>query len=155
MEKLIVDGVWTHRPNEKTPVEFSYMSDAAKQSYVYKIEQINEKERSTYEKVILRVYDKELSFRNKTISNDIETKVELSSTNIDATIPDETELIKNIPNLSKQDIKELLDQYYSLDYTNWEIDLRNSKIEQFIKNTSTIYAYTSYIIGLLTTYKSL
>jgi len=70
-------------------------------------------------------------------------------------IPDENELIKDIPNMSKQDIKELICDYYANEYPNWEIDLYNTKIENFINNTNSIFHYTSYIIGLLTTYKKM
>lgn len=157
MEKLIEDGVWTHRPNEKLPVEFTEMSDAAKENYIFKILQLTEEDRSTYEKVILRIFEKEKEFRNKnvrTLDADLPIPIK-ENTNIDANIPDEIELIKNIPNLTKEQIEEELDDFFWLDYTNWKFDLYQCKIENFVNSTKNEFKYTNYIIGLLTTYKSM
>lgn len=155
MEKLIEDGVWKHRYNELLPVEFTEISDAAKDNYIFKILQLAEEDRSTYEKVILRIYQKEKEFKSKnvrTVDEDFSTSTK-KNTNIDANILDEVELIKNIPNLSKQDIEDLLDDYYSHTYTNWKFDLYQSKLENFISATNNEFNYSNYIIGLLTTYK--
>lgn len=157
MEKLIEDGVWKHRPSEKLPVEFSYMSDAAKENYIFKILQLAEEDRSTYEKVILHIYQKEKDFKSKnvrTIDADLPIQKK-EKTNVDANILDENELIKNIPNLTKEEIEELLDDYFWPSYTNWKFDLYQSKLEKFISATNEEYQYTNYIIGLLTTYKNL
>lgn len=157
MEKLIEDGVWNYRPTEKLPVEFTEMSDAAKENYVFKILQLSEEDRSTYEKVILRIYEKEKDFRSKnvrTIDADLPIPKK-EKKNIDANIPDEIELIKNIPNLTKEQIEEELDNFFWLDYSNWKFDLYQCKIENFINSTKNEFTYTNYIIGLLTTYKSM
>lgn len=160
MEKLIKDGVWTHRPNELKPVEFEYSNDAVKDNYIFKILQIPEEDRSTFERIILARFHKELDFINKNVrklDEDLSsTEKEVSTcANIGADILDEIELIKNIPNLSKQDIKQLMDEYYAGTYPKWEFDLHQTKLENFISNTNDEYGYTNYIIGLLTTYKSL
>lgn len=152
--------LWSSRPNELTPVEFTSLPDSRKMAYIANIERLLPEDRSSLEQVILRVYEKENEFWSTNIDATIPPvsfEIDLIPIEvvekIDAPILDETELINNIPNLNKKDIRELLSVYFD-SYRGWELDLHNSGINKFLNNTKDEYNYTEYITGLITKYKT-
>jgi len=162
MEQLIKkDGkLWSYRPNELKPVEFTSLPDSRKMAYIANIERLLPEDRSSFEQVILRVYEKENEFWSTNInatippvSFEIDLKPIEKDAKIDAPILDEIELINNIPNLNKKDIRELLSVYFG-SYRGWELDLHNSGLSKFLNNTKDEYNYTEYLTGLITKYKT-
>lgn len=168
---------WFWRNGELSYAQFQKLNRTEKDAYIKQLLKIPKNNRSTNDDYILKFNGPEETSKvnnffsideihSTEIDENIEANIDeildeyldltkINSTEIDANIPDEIELIKNIPNLSKQEIKELIDVYYAGDYPNWEFDLRQTKLDNFINNTNSLYEYTNYIIGLLTTYKSL
>ena len=64
MEQLIKkeSKLWSVRPDELKPVEFTLLDEARKIAYISKIQQLLPEDRSTFEEIILRVYEKENNF---------------------------------------------------------------------------------------------
>ena len=64
MEELIKkeNKIWSVRPDELKPVEFTLLDEARKIAYISKIQQLLPEDRSTLEQIILRVYEKENNF---------------------------------------------------------------------------------------------
>jgi hypothetical protein len=173
-DELSVTGgntnTWFWRIGEIQFAQFNKKDRFEKEKHLKYLLSLPPENRSTNDDYILKYYGpaevkKQLHYfsieENEQVSLLVEQNLSsteehgISDVNAGTSTIDEIELIKNIPNLSKKDIKELIDDYYANDYPKWEIDLHNSKLENFINNTKPIYKYTSYIIGLLTTYKNL
>lgn len=64
MEQLIKKEkkLWSSRPGELKPVEFTLLDEARKMTYISKIQRLLPEDRSTLEEIILRVYEKENNF---------------------------------------------------------------------------------------------
>jgi len=64
MKELIKkeNKIWSVRPDELKPVEFTLLDEARKIAYISKIQQLLPEDRSTLEQIILRVYEKENNF---------------------------------------------------------------------------------------------
>lgn len=64
MKELIKkeNKIWSVRPDELKPVEFTLLDEARKMAYIANIERLLPEDRSTLEQIILRVYEKENNF---------------------------------------------------------------------------------------------
>lgn len=64
MEQLIKkeSKLWSERPGELKPVEFTLLDEARKMAYITNIERLLPEDRSTFEEIILSVYEKENNF---------------------------------------------------------------------------------------------
>jgi len=64
MEQLIKkeSKLWSVRPDELKPVEFTLLDEARKITYIANIQRLLPEDRSTLEQIILRVYEKENNF---------------------------------------------------------------------------------------------
>lgn len=138
MEELIIDGIWKHRPNELSPVQFEYLSEAAKGNYLFKIAQIEPELRSTYEKIILRRYEKEQELKAHNGKKILEEKESSTETNVSVCAPLPVEDLPTVQELKKMGVQylyEYLDEFFKFEYSDWETNVRFHPVDKFVNNT--------------------
>jgi predicted transcriptional regulator len=169
MEELIKkDGkLWSERPGELKPIEFISLDEARKMAYISNIERLLPEDRSSFEQVILRVYEKENDFWSNKIVEPVPPvfiEIDLTPTeNIVEPIGEIVELFnindlsqEEIKNMGREYVKEYLDAFFDKEYLDWEIQLKFSSNEKtFIEATSTFMLLDENTKNHISVYKNI
>lgn len=163
MNELITNGVWKERAGEMSPVEFEYLNETGKMTYLQKIILIQKQERSTYEKIILDRYLKgNYNFKIDTsteigevcapspIDNEIGATFSIEEEDFEI-YPTEDELVT----YGKKYVEEYLNYIFANENSRWKDDLKFASSNDFIKNTKNYMNINELTVLHIKAYKRL
>jgi hypothetical protein len=139
MEKLAQkeESLFKYRKGEITPAVFSGLDGYKQSNYVFKILLIPIEERSTYENVILSQYKRYVQQSGNKVPVQVEEEI-ISTEDVHICAPIsniEIPTVEELVESGEEYVREYLNLFFEIEYSDWETNVRFHDVDKFISNT--------------------